>query len=132
MLNFFIIFFSGVLTTLLLIAIIVKYNKFSRAKTRTLRQSYVFSELKNFMPEIMDAFLNRLTQAQSYDNNRSFRFIEMPDKKAYWLDRNKIYCADIKDDGRFDPLEGKPSKMKDLSKKEVVKMLFIYNSLKNG
>lgn len=84
------------------------------------------------MPEVMDAFLNRPTQAQSYDNNRSFKFIEMADNKAYWLDRNKIYYADIKDDGRFDPLEGKPSKMKDLSKKEVVKMLFIYNSLKNG
>lgn len=125
-------FFAGVLTTLLIIAIIVKYNKLSRAKTRTLRQSYVFWELKQFMPEIMDAFLNRPTQAQSYDDNRSFRFIEMPDNKAYWLDRNKIYYAEIKEDGRFDPKEGKLSEMKNLSEKQLVKMLFIYNSLKNG
>jgi hypothetical protein len=127
-----VLFFSGVLTTLSLIAIIVKYNKLSRAKARTIRQSYVFWELKQFMPDIMDAFLNRPTQAQSYDDNRSFKFIEMPDKKAYWLDRNKIYYADIKDDGRFDPTEGKPSEMKNLSEKQLVKMLFIYNSLKNG
>ena len=132
MLNDLILFLSGVLTTLSLIAIIVKYNKLSRAKTRRLRQSYIFSELKNFMPEIMNAFLNRPTQAQSYDDNRSFKFIEMPDKKAYWLDRDKIYYADIKDDGRFDPTEGKPSEMKNLSEKQLVKMLFIYNSLKNG
>jgi hypothetical protein len=125
MLNNLILFLSGVLTTLSLIAIIVKYNKLSRAKTRRLRQSYIFSE-------IMNAFLNRPTQAQSYDDNRSFKFIEMPDKKAYWLDRDKIYYADIKDDGRFDPTEGKPSEMKNLSEKQLVKMLFIYNSLKNG
>jgi hypothetical protein len=126
------IFFAGVLTTLITIAIIVKYNKYSRAKAKKLRQSYVFWELKQFMPEMMNAFLNRPTQAQSYEDNRSFKFIEMSDNKAYWLDKNKIYYADIKDDGRFDPLEGKPSKMKDLSEKEIVKMLFIYNSLKNG
>jgi hypothetical protein len=128
----YVIFFAGVLTTLFLIAIIVKYNKLSRAKARTIRQSYVFWELKQFMPDIMDAFLNRPTQAQSYDDNRSFKFIQMPDKKAYWLDRDKIYYAEIKDDGRFDPTEGKPSEMKNLSEKQVVKMLFIYNSLKNG
>jgi hypothetical protein len=128
----YVIFFAGVLTTLSLIAIIVKYNKYSRAKTRTLRQSYVFWELKQFMPEMMYAFLNRPTQAQTYDDNRSFKFIEMPDKKAYWLDRDKIYYAEIKDDGRFNPLEGKPSEMKNLSEKQLVKMLFIYNSLKNG
>jgi hypothetical protein len=128
----YVIFFAGVLTTLFLIAIIVKYNKLSRAKARTIRQSYVFWELKQFMPDIMDAFLNRPTQAQNYDDNRSFKFIEMPDKKAYWLDRDKIYYADIKDDGRFDPTEGKPSEMKNLSEKQLVKMLFIYNSLKNG
>lgn len=128
----YVIFFAGVLTTLSLIAIIVKYNKYSRAKTRTLRQSYVFWELKQFMPEMMNAFLNKPTQAQTYDDNRSFKFIEMPDKKAYWLDRDKIYYAEIKDDGRFNPLEGKPSEMKNLSERQLVKMLFIYNSLKNG
>jgi hypothetical protein len=128
----YVIFFAGVLTTLIIIAIIVKYNKLSRAKTNPIRQSIVFWELKQFMPDIMDAFLNRPTQAQTYDDNRSFKFIEMPDKKAYWLDRDKIYYAEIKDDGRFNPLEGKPSEMKNLSEKQLVKMLFIYNSLKNG
>jgi hypothetical protein len=132
MLNNLFLFFSGVLTTLSLIAIIIKYNKYSRAKTRKLRQSYIFWELKQFMPEMMDAFLNKPTQAQTYDYNRGFKFIEMPDKKAYWLDGDRIYYAEIKDDGRFDPLEGKRSEMKNLSEKQLVKMLFIYNSLKNG
>jgi hypothetical protein len=132
MLNYFIVFFAGVLTTLSIIAIIVKYNKLSHAKIKPIRQSIIFWELKQFMPDIMYDFLNRPTQAQSYDSNRSFKFIEMPDNKAYWLDRNKIYYADIKDDGRFNPGEGKLSEMKNLSEKQLVKMLFIYNSLKNG
>lgn len=125
-------FVLGVLTTLAIVAIIVKYNKPRAVKAKPVRQSIIFWELKQFMPEIMDAFLNKLTQAQNYDVNRGFRFIEMPDNKAYWIDRNKIYYADIKDDGRFNPKEGKLSKMENLSEKQLVKMLFIYNSLKNG
>jgi hypothetical protein len=132
MLNYFIIFFAGVLTTLSIVAIIIKYSKLRRTKTEPIRQSIIFWELKQFMPDMMDAFLNRETQAQSYDRNRSFKFIEMPDNKAYWIDRNKIYYADIKDDGRFNPNEGQLSEMKNLSEKQLVKMLFIYNSLKNG
>jgi hypothetical protein len=126
------LFFTGVLTTLTLIAIIKQYNKRTRVKREVVRQSILFWELKQFMPDMINAYLNRPTQAQSYDRTRAFRFIEMPDKRAYWLDRNKIYYADIKDDGRFNPKEGKLTEMKNLSEKQVTKVLFIYNSLKNG
>jgi hypothetical protein len=125
-------FIAGVLTTLTLIAIIKQYNKRNRVKREVVRQSILFWELKQFMPDMINAYLNRPTQAQSYDRTRAFKFIEMPDNRAYWLDRNKIYYADIKDDGRFNPKEGKPTEMKNLSKKQVTKVLFIYNSLKNG
>jgi hypothetical protein len=125
-------FIAGVLTTLTLIAIIKQYNKRTRVKREVVRQSILFWELKQFMPDMINAYLNRPTQAQSYDRTRAFKFIEMPDNRAYWLDRNKIYYADIKDDGRFNPKEGKPTEMKNLSKKQVTKVLFIYNSLKNG
>jgi hypothetical protein len=125
-------FIAGVLTTLTLIAIIKQYNKRNRVKREVVRQSILFWELKQFMPDMINAYLNRPTQSQSYDRTRAFRFIEMPDNRAYWLDKNKIYYADIKDDGRFNPKEGKPTEMKNLSKKQVTKVLFIYNSLKNG
>jgi hypothetical protein len=128
----YVIFFAGVLTTLTLIAIIKQYNKRNRVKREVVRQSILFWELKQFMPDMINAYLNRPTQAQSYDRTRAFRFIEMPDNRAYWLDRNKIYYADIKDDGRFNPKEGKLTEMKNLSEKQVTKVLFIYNSLKNG
>jgi hypothetical protein len=132
MLEFSVFFIAGVLTTLALIAIINQYNKRNRVKREVVRQSIIFWELKQFMPDMINAYLNRPTQSQSYDRTRAFRFIEMPDNKAYWLDRNRIYYADIKDDGRFNPKEGKPTEMKNLSEKQVTKVLFIYNSLKNG
>ena len=132
MLEFSGFFIAGVLTTLTLIAIIKQYNKRNRVKREVVRQSILFWELKQFMPDMINAYLNRPTQSQSYDRTRAFRFIEMPDNRAYWLDKNKIYYADIKDDGRFNPKEGKPTEMKNLSKKQVTKVLFIYNSLKNG
>jgi hypothetical protein len=132
MLEFSGFFIAGVLTTLTLIAIIKQYNKRNRVKREVVRQSILFWELKQFMPDMINAYLNRPTQAQSYDRTRAFRFIEMPDNRAYWLDKNKIYYADIKDDGRFNPKEGRPTEMKNLSEKQVTKVLFIYNSLKNG
>lgn len=128
----YIIFFAGVLTTLTLIGILKQYNKRRHVKREVIRQSILFWELKHFMPDMIHAYLNRPTQAQSYDRTRAFKFIEMPDNKAYWLDKNKIYYADIKDDGRFNPKEGKLTEMKNLSEKQVTKVLFIYNSLKNG
>jgi hypothetical protein len=125
-------FFSGVLTTSLIFAILLKYNKLRRKKSGTIKQSILFWELKQFMPGLMNTFLNRPTQAQRYDDSKVFRYIEMPDNKAYWLYKNKFYYADIKSDGRFNRQEGKIIEMKNLSQKQVTKMLFIYNTLKNG
>lgn len=132
MLEYFLTFFAGSLTFLLLVAILLKYSKLGKTEPRTVRQSELFLEIKSLMPEMISSFLNRPTQSQTYDNNRSFKFIEMSDKKVYWLDRNRLFYAEVKADGRFDPMEGKPSNMKNLSKKEVAKILYIYNSLKNG
>jgi hypothetical protein len=66
-----------------------------------------------------------------HEDNKTFRYVEMSDQKAYWMDKNKIYYAEVKD-GRFNPATGKPTEMKNLSEKQVNKMLYIFNSLKNG
>jgi hypothetical protein len=55
----------------------------------------------------------------------------MPDKKVYWMDRNIFYCADVSG-GRFNPKEGKPLKIKNISEKEINKLLYIINSLRDG
>ena len=131
MLEFSGFFIAGVLTTLTLIAIIKQYNKRSRAKRILVNQSSMFVLIKNFMPDLLSEMRYKDTQAFLYEDTRTFRYIEMSDHRAYWMDRNKIYYAEIKD-GRFNPATGKPTEMSNLSEKQVNKMLYILNTLKNG
>lgn len=130
MLNY-IFFFAGVLTTLAIVAIIKRYSNKVRSKSNLVSQSIVFEELMNFFPEITKTFNYKFTQMDSYESNKSFKYIEMPDKKVYWLDRNNIYYADIGKDGNFKMEDGKRTNMKDLSEQEVTRVLFIYNNLKS-
>jgi hypothetical protein len=83
------------------------------------------------MPESLFDISHKDTQALVYEDKRLFKYIEMSDHKAYWMDKNKIYYANVRD-GRFNPAEGKPTEMKNLSERQVNKVLYIYNSLKNG
>jgi hypothetical protein len=131
MLELLVFFIAGVLTTLTLIAIIKQYNKRSRAKRILVNQSSMFLLIKNFLPDLMFDIKYKDTQAFVYEDTRTFKYIEMSDHRAYWIDRNKIYYAEIKD-GRFNPATGKPTEMSNLSEKQVNKMLYILNTLKNG
>lgn len=124
-------FFLGVLTTTAIIAILNKYNKRSKAKRPIVRQSSVFLMVKILMPEMIDFYNDKYTQTLSYENNKTFKFIEMPDNRAYWIDRNKIYYAEL-NGGKFSIVKGKPLPMNNLSEDQVSKVLFIFNSLQNG
>jgi hypothetical protein len=124
-------FLSGVLTTLTFIAILKQYNKRRRAKRMVINQSSMFLLIKNYLPElgIVNKHLN--TQSFIHEDTKTFKYVEMSDQKAYWMNKNKIYYAEVKD-GRFNPAKGIPTEMKNLSEKQVNKMLYIFNSLKNG
>jgi hypothetical protein len=91
----------------------------------------MFLLIKNFLPDLMFDSRHRYSQAIIYEQDKTFDYIEMPDKKAYWLDKNKIYYAEVID-GKFDPGNKKLTEMKNLSEEEVSKLLYIYNSLKSG
>jgi hypothetical protein len=126
-----ILFFAGVLTTLTLIAIIRQYNKLKHVKKIIIKQSEMFMLIKNFLPEFMFRPSQLDSQALRYEYDREFRYIEMPDHKAYWIDKNKIYYAEVTD-GRFNPDNAKLAEMENLSEQRVSEVLYIYNSLKNG
>jgi hypothetical protein len=126
-----ILFFAGVLTTLTLIAIIRQYNKLKHVKKIIVKQSEMFMLIKNFLPEFMFRPSQLDSQALRYEYDREFRYIEMPDHKAYWIDKNKIYYAEVTD-GRFNPDNAKLAEMENLSEQRVSEVLYIYNSLKNG
>jgi hypothetical protein len=126
-----ILFFAGVLTTLTLIAIIRQYNKLKYVKKVIIKQSEMFMLIKNFLPEFMFNSDQKDSQSLRYEYDREFRYIEMPDHKAYWLDKNKIYYAEVTD-GRFNPDNAKLTEMENISEQRVSEVLYIYNSLKNG
>jgi hypothetical protein len=126
-----ILFFAGVLTTLTLIAIIRQYNKLKHVKKIIVKQSEMFMLIKNFLPEFMFRPIPIDSQSMRYENDRELRYIEMSDHNAYWIDKNKIYYAEVTD-GRFNPDNAKLAEMENLSEKRVSEVLYIYNSLKNG
>jgi hypothetical protein len=126
-----ILFFAGVLTTLTLIAIIRQYNKLKHVKNVIIKQSEMFMLIKNFLPEFMFKPIEIDSQALRYEYDREFRYIEMSDHRAYWIDKNKIYYAEVTD-GRFNPDNAKLAEMENLSEQRVSEVLYIYNSLKNG
>jgi hypothetical protein len=129
-------FFAGVLTTLALIVIISirlhnKRKKAAAQKTIGMTQSSMFLLLKNFMPKDFERMFHKETQAMYFENSKMLNYIEMPDKRVYWMDRNMLYYTDISS-GRFDPGEGKPLKIKNIPEKEINKVLYIINSLRDG
>lgn len=128
MVEFFIL---GVLTTLTLIAIIRQYNKLKHVKKVVVKQSEMFMLIKNFLPEFMFNPVPIDSQSLRYEYDRELRYIEMSDHNAYWIDKNKIYYAEVTD-GRFNPDDAKLADMENLSEKRVSEVLYIYNSLKNG
>jgi hypothetical protein len=129
------LFFAGVLTTLALIVIISirlhrKRNKKAAPKSIGMRQSSMFLLIKNFMPDDFDRMFEKETQSTYYDSNKMLNYVEMPDKKVYWVDRNIFYYADVSG-GRFNPKEGKPLKITNIPEKEINKLLYIINSLRD-
>ena len=132
----YVIFFAGVLTTLTLIAIISvslhsKRSKNTASNSTRMTQSSMFLIVRNFLPNDFTKMFETETQAMYFESTKMLNYIEMPDKKVYWIDRNIIYYADS-EGGKFNPKKGKALKIKDLPEKEINKVLYIMNSLKDG
>jgi hypothetical protein len=131
MLEIFVFFLIGVLTTLSVIVIINQYKKFTSNRIPKTYQSKVFLEIKSLMPGMFDRMFEIDSQSKVYEDTKTFIYLEKSGY-IYWLDKNHIYYTEIKSDGRFDPDSKKIKSLKNLSAKEVTEMLAIYNSLKNG
>jgi hypothetical protein len=122
----------GCLTTLILIAIINKRQKVKLMHKIPFRQSMLHEILKFSMPT--NAELKKKVDTQSRIRSREgvIKVIQAPDKKAYWVEDNIFYYAEVVD-GQFDPTNKQPVDTNGLSNKEVNKLLFILDNLnKNG
>jgi len=125
-------YFIAFLTTLVFCYILVVINK-KRSNTFNkilYRQSDMHNILKEFF--FKDIFDNKVVISQSkiWKEKQTTRVVII-DQKAYWVSNNMFYVGDTVD-GKVRPETGKPLDTTKMSKKEIDKMLFILDNLKNG
>ena len=94
------------------------------------RQSDMHNILKDFF--FKDIFDDKVVISQSkiWKEKQTTRVVII-DQKAYWVSNNMFYVGDTVD-GKVRPETGRPLDTTKMSKREVDKMLFILDNLKNG
>ena len=124
-------FIIGFLTSVIVIGILSKSRKRVRLKKIGFRQSILRNITKDIMPTNAQLRKKIKTQSRIYSSKQSIRVIQTPDNKAYWLDHNTFYCAEVVD-GQFDPTRGTPVDTSDMSQKQVKELMFILDNLHKG
>ena len=124
-------FIIGFLTSVIVIGILSKSRKRVRLKKIGFRQSILRNITKDIMPTNAQLRKKIKTQSRIYSSKQSIRVIQTPDNKAYWLDHNTFYCAEVVD-GQFDPTRGIPVDTSDMSQKQVKELMFILDNLHKG
>ena len=111
--------------------IIVMNRKRKKSFNKILyRQSDMHNILKDFF--FKDIFDDKIVTSQSkiWREKQTTRVVII-DQKAYWVSNNMFYVGDTVD-GKVRPETGRPLDTTKMSKREVDKMLFILDNLKNG
>ena len=120
------------LTSIAFCAIIILMNKKrNKSFNKVLyRQSDMHNILKDFF--FKDIFDDKVIASQSkiWKEKQTTRVVII-DQRAYWVSNNMFYVGDTVD-GKVRPETGKPLDTTKMSKREVDKMLFILDNLKNG
>jgi archaellin len=126
--KYFIVF----LTTAVFCYIIIVINKKRNISFNKVlyRQSDMHNILKEFF--FKDIFDDKVVSSQSkiWKEKQTTKVVII-DQKAYWVSNNMFYIGDTVD-GKVRPETGKPLDTTKMSKKEIDKMLFILDNLKNG
>ena len=112
-----------------IIIIAVKRGKKYFAKV-VYTQSDIHSIVKHFIPKDLFDEPKRPSQARKHLKNNSVRVLMVEDH-AYWVHDNMFYVADIAN-GLVNPETVKPVDTSNMSNRDIDKMLFILDSLKNG
>ena len=120
------------LTSIAFCAILILMNKKrNKSFNKVLyRQSDMHNILKDFF--FKDIFDDKVVNSQSKIwRDKQTTKVVIIDQKAYWVSNNMFYVGDTVD-GKVKPETGKPLDTTKMSKREVDKMLFILDNLKNG
>lgn len=120
------------LTLIAFSSIIIVMNK--KRKNSFNKVLYRQSDMHNILKEFFfkDIFDDKVVTSQSkiWKEKQTTRVVVI-DQKAYWVSGNMFYVGDTVD-GKVRPETGKPLDTTKMSKREIDKMLFILDNLKNG
>ena len=93
-------------------------------------QSSIHQIVKNFLPKDLFEVPRVFSQSRKHVNNNTVKVLIIEDN-AYWVHNNMFYVADTFD-GAVDSETVRPVDTNNMSKRDIDKMLFILDSLKNG
>ena len=94
------------------------------------RQSDMHNMLKDFFFKDIDNDKVFTSQSKIWREKQTTKVVIL-DKKAYWISNNIFYVGEAVD-GKVKPETGQPLDTSNMSKREIDKMLFILDNLKNG
>ena len=94
------------------------------------RQSDMHNMLKDFFFKDIDNDKVFTSQSKIWREKQSTKVVIL-DQKAYWISNNIFYVGEAVD-GKVKPETGQPLDTSNMSKREIDKMLFILDNLKNG
>lgn len=93
-------------------------------------QSDIHQIVKNFLPKDLFEVPKMLSQARKHVNSNTVKVLIIEDQ-AYWVHDNMFYVADTAE-GLVNPETVRPVDTNNMSKRDIDKMLFILDSLRNG
>ena len=93
-------------------------------------QSDIHQIVKNFIPKDLFEMPKPLSQARKHIRSNTVKVLIIEDQ-AYWVHNNMFYVADLSD-GLVNPETVRPVDTNNMSNRDIDKMLFILDSLKNG
>jgi len=111
--------------------IILSVKKSRRYFTKVVyRQSDIHQIVKNFIPKDLFELPKQPSQARKHLSNNTVKVLIIEDQ-AYWVHGNMFYVADT-EEGSVNPETVRPVDTNNMSKRDIDKMLFILDSLRNG
>jgi hypothetical protein len=93
-------------------------------------QSSIHQIVKNFLPKDLFEVPEIFSQSKKHVRDNSVKVLIMEDS-AYWVHNNMFYVANTVD-GLVDQETVRPVDTNNMSKRDIDKMLFILDSLRNG
>jgi hypothetical protein len=126
----YILCFVLTLTTFYAILVIINKKRKKSFNKVLYRQSDMHNILKDFFFKDIDNDKVFMSQSKIWKEKQTTKVVIL-DQKAYWISNNIFYVGEAVN-GKVKPETGQPLDTSNMSKKEIDKMLFILDNLKNG